>query len=119
DESKWRSPIHMTREMSRITLQITRVRVERLQAISEADAEAEGLESYSEASYGNADYQDCWRNYMPAKQEREWPWFVGDPVKSYRSLWDSQNAKRGHGWETNPWVWVIEFKMVDNKDAKQ
>lgn len=81
----WRPSLFMPRWASRITLEITGVRVERLQAISEADAIAEG--------YPN-----------PHKAERPAMWF--------RRLWDSINAGRGYGWSVNPWVWVIEFQQV-------
>lgn len=89
DESYgWRPSIHMPRWASRITLQVTGVRVERVQDISEADAVAEGMEV---VPIGTA----TWTNRQ-----------------SFSILWDKINAKRGHSWESNPWVWVIEFKQV-------
>ncbi|MBF0260424.1 MAG: hypothetical protein HQL97_01130 [Magnetococcales bacterium] len=80
--SPWKPSIHMPRWASRLLLEITRVRVERVREISDVDAIAEGVIS-KEA-------------FMP--------------------LWDSINAVRGHGVETNPWVWVIDFKVVDGRD---
>jgi len=86
---KWRPSIHMPRWASRITLEITAVRIERVQDITEEDAKKEGvLEVYR---YGNFDghLRDC-----------------------FHALWDSLNAKRGYGWENNPFVWTITFKRI-------
>jgi hypothetical protein len=77
----------MPRWASRLTLEVTGVRVERLQEISEADAIAEGIPAFKPS---------------PSKI----------PRLHYASLWDSLNAKRGFGWDKNPWVWVVEFKRV-------
>lgn len=83
---RWRPSIHMPRWASRLTLEVTGVRVERVQEISEADAAAEGV--------------------MPLQMDR------GSCIPSYEGLWDSINVKRGFGWDANPWVWVVEFKAV-------
>lgn len=88
-DGPWRSPIHMPRWASRLTLEIVSVRVERLQDISEGDAIAEGWEGGAAGNPGN-----------------------GGPFDWFRGTWDSINAKRGHGWDANPWVWVIEFTRV-------
>ena len=72
------------------------------QDISEEDAEAEGVEEHLGAPQMECD--DQVRHYPDASF-----------VKSYRTLWDSLNAKRGFGWQTNPWVWVIAFKRVELK----
>lgn len=93
DMAKWQwrkdilPSIFMPRWASRITLEITRLRVERLQDISEEEAEAEGI-VIEKGDY----YRTC--------------------KGKFHQLWDSLNAKRGFGWETNPWVWVIEFIKV-------
>jgi hypothetical protein len=98
---RWRPSIHMCRWASRITLEITDVRVERLQDISAADAKAEGIE-------GQFD-DGPWRNYC-----RDGYWFPEGkdtaPVFSYQSLWESINGPVS--WDANPWVWVVEFKRV-------
>jgi hypothetical protein len=78
-----RPSIYMPRWASRITLEITGVRVERLNAITAGDAEQEGV-----------DARECCR------------------VEAFERLWDSINAKRGYGWAVNPWVWVIKFKRI-------
>ena len=84
--------IHMPRWACRLVLDITAIRVERVQEISEDDAKAEGVEQYVTGPHWDQD------RYRP----------------SYRELWDSLNAKRGFGWATNPWVWVVEFKRCND-----
>jgi hypothetical protein len=83
----WHPSIHMPRRVSRITLEVTSLRVERAQDISEEDAQAEGVEGASNhlATYG-------------ARQ-------------MFAELWQSINGKRpGCSWESNPWVWVVSFR---------
>ncbi len=92
---KWRPSIFMPRRASRITLEVTGVRVERLQSISDADAIAEGIEVVT------GDY--AFRNYWGGDP-------LVDPVTSYRSLWDTINGV--NAWEANPWVWAIEFRRL-------
>jgi len=93
---RWRPSIFMPRWASRITLEVTSVRVERVKEISEEDAEAEGVKR---GSCNCTNWAVC-----------------GYSLSSYRlaysKLWESINAKRGFGWDKNPWVWVIEFKRV-------
>ena len=84
----WRPSIHMPRWASRILLEITAVRVERLQEISEADAIAEG-----------APWRAC-----GAPQE-------GSHVAGLGALWESINGPGS--WDANPWVWVIEIRRVE------
>lgn len=81
--SKWTPSIHMRREYSRILLEITNVRVERVQDISNHDAKQEGVPA-------------------GVSPRAEFVW-----------LWNSINAARGYGWEVNPWVWVIEFRRIE------
>lgn len=89
----WRPSIYMPRWASRITLEITGVRVERLHDISEDDAKAEGCHGTGASSEG----------------------WLHDSLPLYtavfRELWDSINAKRAP-WGSNPWVWVISFKRL-------
>jgi len=89
--------IFMPRWASRITLEITEVRVERLQEITEEDAVAEGMTGrlYQEATGG----------------------LMSCAYAVFHWLWDSINAKRGYGWDTSPWVWVISFRRVDAKGS--
>jgi hypothetical protein len=87
DAHKWRPSIFMPRFSSRITLEITRVRVERVQDISDDDSLSEGVDRTNTSIPGYA-------------RER------------FKRLWDSINATRGYGWDANPWVWAIEFKKL-------
>jgi hypothetical protein len=83
DAPKWKPSIHMPKKYARIWLEITDVRVERLQSIENLDALAEGMHI---------------------------DWSVeNNPIKQFQKLWDSINGKK-HPWESNPWVWIIEFK---------
>jgi len=86
---KWRPSIHMPRWASRLTLEVTEVRVQRLQEISEEDAEAEGV-------------TDC---YPDIECNSDRPYAEG-----FRYLWDSTNGKRSP-WERNDWVWAMTFKV--------
>lgn len=94
--ARWRPSIHMPRFASRITLEVTGVRVERLQATSEADATAEGVQ---QCEGGAMDYlsNDYAQGYSP--------------VASFRSLWESIYG--ADSWAANPWVWVVEFKRME------
>lgn len=94
---RWRPSIHMPRWASRITLEIVNVRVERVQDTSERDAIAEGIDEWEEMFRCGPDSDPCWTR---------------DARHAYAWLWDSINARRGYGWDVNPWVWVIEFKQV-------
>jgi hypothetical protein len=84
--------IHMPRWASRITLEVTGVRVERLKDIREADARAEGVT-----------IEDRHMNGYCAGAH--WP----PSIRAFAELWDGLNAARGYGWDANPWVWVVEF----------
>jgi len=88
----WRPSIHMPRWASRITLQIVDVRAERLQEITGEDAITEGW-----------DRVDLFPGINSEDKAKVW----------FHSFWDSINAKRGYGWDTDPWVWVIEFRKLD------
>jgi hypothetical protein len=98
----WRPSIHMPRWASRITLEITNIKVERLQDLSEEDAINEGIEPHADSS---------WKDY--GQIDRGWRSF-SSPVESFRTLWDSIYAKDPvKCWSANPWVWAIEFKKVN------
>jgi hypothetical protein len=93
--ASWRPSSRMPRWASRITLEITEVRAQRVQEISEDDANAEGC------GFGCTVKSERFGRYMSAGQY------------AFASLWDSINANRGLGWESNPWVWVIGFRKLE------
>lgn len=88
---RWRPSIHMPRWASRITLEITDIRVERLQGISEENAQKEGYP-----------FKDC--SYNPTIEILPTYWFF--------DLWDSIYGDK-YSVSSNPWVWVIEFKAIE------
>lgn len=99
-DAVWRPSIHMPRWASRITLEITEVRAERLQTISEADAIAEGAKEFPTG------YVFEGTGYDHAKLCHN------SASIAYACLWDEINAKRGHAWDGNPWVWVVGFERA-------
>lgn len=102
---RWRPSIHMPRWASRILLEITAARVERLQDISGEDAVAEGI-----ARDGDGYERFHVDPDAPLGQS-----FTRNPVLAYRGLWEKINGV-GTG-DANPLVWVIEFKRVEGGDA--
>lgn len=101
---KTRVSIHMPRWASRITLEITDVRVQRLQDISEADARAEGVDARMDSLRNKPDYDHNAR-------------LGAYPVTAFSRLWDSLNDKRA-AWASNPWVWAITFKRVNGEVSR-
>lgn len=105
NEIRWTPSIHMPRWASRILLEITDVRVERLNAISEEDAMREGIDADRLAE--SQDNYDCIADHN----------MTGRPTaKGYFSdLWQSIYGEES--WKANPWVWVIDFKRVEGGEA--
>ncbi|HCE5825676.1 TPA: hypothetical protein NHK69_002140 [Pseudomonas aeruginosa] len=99
-KGRGRPSIHMPRWASRILLEITSVRVERLQDITEDQAEAEGVERPE-----NITNVDVWDG-----AERELFNAMNQPRARFRRLWSDINGSES--WDANPWVWVIEFERV-------
>lgn len=97
---QWRPSIFMPRHLSRITLEIVSVRVERLQEITNEDAELEGFTGH----YSPA-YVSMGEIVGPDGQE---------PIEEFRELWGNLNGKT-FPWESNPWVWRVEFKRIEPK----
>lgn len=91
---KWTPSIHVPRWASRITLELTGVKVERLQDISVQDVRAEGVE-----------VREFWLFGADAKGRQE------IASLAFKPLWDSINTIRCYGWDANPWVWVLQFKV--------
>lgn len=110
DGDKWdarvRSSLHIERRASRITLEVTGVRVERVQEISEEDEEKEGIRCPNRC-YGG------WINSGPDGGYQCPHPLCGEPNAFFRLLWDSINAKRGHPWANNDWVWAYEFVVAE------
>lgn len=94
------------REASRLTLEVACVRAERLQSISEADAIAEGIRDLAGGF-------TCSPDPDPQKDPHgDSMSYWLDATSAFRELWDSINAKRGYGWDTNPVVRVTEFRRA-------
>ena len=89
DEAKWKPSIHMPRSASRILLEITNIRVERVQDISEADAVAEGMV---------ADDDYCAEEY-------------------FSIAWNKKHGWKEKSWNANPWVWVVEFNVIQGGEV--
>lgn len=109
-EYRIRPSIFMYRKFSRITLEITDIRVQRLQEISEDDAVAEGIQRLplQENEIG------CWYSATPENHKSH----GRTRVMAYKKLWDSINSKSGHGWDKNEWVWAISFKRISSTNNK-
>lgn len=108
----WRSARYMPREAARLFLRVTNVRLQRLQNISREDANAEG-------SY--LDRCEC----LPRKNDRK-PFEIMFQQTScyihgeeFKALWDRLNAKKGFSWESNCWVWVIEFERIHELEVER
>lgn len=93
----------MYRSLSRITLKITDIRVERLQDISEKDAAAEGIKT----STGSGMIEGETVYHFPDGKS-----YSRIASHAFQALWDSINGKGEYPWSANPWVWVVEFEMV-------
>ena len=100
-----RPSVYMPRWASRIILEIVGVRVQRLNDITDKDAKAEGAEVFE------------WRG-DPDQVGEGWVG-VGRHIFAFRELWDSINAKRGFGWDANPWVWALTFKRATPMTAPE
>ena len=98
---QWHPSIHMPREAARIFLQVTGVRVERLQDITPEQIDAEGCKEYEYSA----------KSKEPLPSNPSW----------FRIAWDNtiKSADRATcGWEANPWVWVVEFERIGREEAK-
>ena len=101
-DGPWKPSIHMPRWASRITLELTSVRIERLGDISEVDAIAEGI-----GTIRVSENDSRWLNYCEPEDRAA---AFGDPRHSFWSLWKSINGQASH--DANPWVWVLEFRRI-------
>lgn len=115
DREPWRSPLFMPRWASRITLEVTDVRVQRLQDISIGDALAEGVRcpdcGYTSLDAGfHMDHGICVNKWLMESKVKD----VGDhvAVQAFREHWDAINGKK-HPWSQNVWVWAFTFRRTD------
>lgn len=114
DGGRWKPAIHMPRWASRLTLEVTDVRLERLQDISEEDIRAEGIDSLVActmlggrgASGAALRRIGCGDLYDRKPNTMDW-----SPRDCWQVAWDSINGKRAP-WESNPWVWVVGFRRL-------
>lgn len=100
-EWKWKPSIFMPKKYCRLWLEITNVRAEKLQDIEYDDIVDEGIDQFWEQDEN--EYGGCWhigKIYTDSISE------------AWQLLWDSINAKRGYGWDTNPWVRAVSFKRI-------
>jgi len=96
---RWKPSIFMPRDLSRLTLEVVDVRVERVNSISEEDARAEGIRESAPGEFRWAEGIGLWAN--SAHDAFGW-------------LWNSINAKRpGCSWEDNPWTWCVSFRRIE------
>lgn len=109
--TRWRPSIHMPRWAARLILEIADVRCERLQDISEEDALAEGVRRDTHPGFEDT---IIYQNYS----REDWNVPCHTAVDSFRTLWESINSKRGHSWNANPWVWVVEFGRIEKQSGR-
>jgi hypothetical protein len=102
DAGKTRVSIHMPRWASRITLEVTGVRVQRLQDISEANAKAEGVSLAQLSGIGDE------QSIIDSKKTKG----SHPRTLAFAILWDTINGDRA-SWRSNPWVWIVEFKRIE------
>jgi hypothetical protein len=104
--TKWKSGIHMFRKHSRITLEVTDIRVERLQSITAADALAEGISKtdyWKPKEVDGKPFEEKWWD--------DFEFWTRYPKIAYKNLWESINGKGS--WAADPFVWVVEFKRLE------
>lgn len=107
----WKPSIHMPRWASRLTLEITEVRVERLRDITADDAIAEGIHDGRYDSGLGDGGKPGWC-YGPGR-------YAGTPRHAFELLWDQINGGRpGCSWTDSPWVWALTFRRTDEEDAR-
>ena len=108
-DAGWKPSIYMPKDAARIFLQITDIRIERLQEITNEDAKAEGIIKLlvdNELPIPRIEY----KNYLNPYKHHSLPETWNTPYHSFQSLWESINGS--DSWELNPFVWVVEFKQI-------
>ena len=102
--------IHMPRWASRILLEITGIRVERLNDISRGDAVNEGIETLM-VDCSRDGLKTAYKDYTSHNNAIT----RNNPIDSFRTLWESVNG--ADSWEKNPWVWAVEFKVIQGGES--
>ncbi len=110
---KWKPSIHMSKAAARIWLEITEVKVERVQDISEVDAKAEGIH----IKYWGGDITQPYAYRPTAPSELQATDYDRKPEESFKKLWCSING--AWSWIANPWVWVLKFKVLSTTGKLQ
>ncbi len=108
--AEWRPSIHMPKEAARLFLRVTDVWVERLQDITDEQAEAEGVRGFL-LGMGESGYA------VKADSDT----FYDGPIGAFANLWDSTVKKTDrdtYGWDANPWVWVIKFERCEKPEEE-
>jgi hypothetical protein len=143
---KWKPSLHMPKEAARVFLQVKKVKVERLQDITEEQAINEGISKMYDNT-PDCEYQDWSRRVCQGKKKEEWPysnylwhgnfgscgngnklsdaWYFQcsgyeSAIGSFSSLWNTTvklSDWNTYGWYANPWVWVIEFEQISKEEA--
>lgn len=98
----WVPSIHMPRWAARLVFEVERVHLERVQAITEDDARAEGVELDGDGRFFNP------RRHRPNTTQH-----VHNARQAFRLLWDDVYRERGLGWDANPWCFVYDLRRVD------
>lgn len=104
--TKWKPSIHMPKVAARIWLQVVEVKAERLHDISENDAIAEGIK----ADVFGYECPICNHDWHNGDELLCDDGFYKNPIKAFQVLWQSIHNKES--WDSNPWVWVIKFKVI-------
>lgn len=115
EDQKWKPSIHMPKKAARIWLQVESIRVERLKDISDIDAIAEGIESYTilDDLIGYKNYSENARKDFLNKSQYQFDnmkEIQSGPIASFCTLWISINGRES--WISNPWVWVVSFTVL-------
>lgn len=126
DLPKWHPSIHMPRAAARIFLQVKNIRVERLRDITWQDCLREGIDHNDDSNDNVCNFCDLEEGQRGVKNFGNGPMFCFDSgqcevaqghfkddcIDCFAELWDGINKARGYGWDTNPWVWVVEFEKL-------
>lgn len=109
EEWKWRPSIFMPKAACRLFLRVTAVRAERLQQITFLDALSEGVNPNCIERDGHIEHAEIATANAIGMQR--------SAVDAFHALWDSLNAKRGYGWDANPWIWVYTFERCEKPEG--